>query len=99
MKGKFHELVNGEKPVLIDFHATWCQPCKTQSVIIKDVYPEVKDKVRIVKIDIDKNKALAQHYQVRGVPTLALFKDGQIVWRKSGVQTKPQLLKVVDEHA
>ena len=97
MKGNFNKLINGEKPVLIDFHAEWCGPCKTLAPIIKEVAQEMSGKVRVVKIDIDKNQALAQRYQVRGVPTLALFKDGEVVWRESGVRTKHQIVSSVEE--
>ena len=99
MKGDFNKLINEKKPVLVDFHAEWCGPCKTQSPIIKQVAKEIDGKVRIIKIDIDKNQAIAQRYNVRGVPTLVLFKEGQIVWRQSGVQTKAQLVDVITQHA
>jgi len=99
MKGNFNKLINGDKPVLIDFHAEWCGPCKAQAPIIKQVAQEVGDKVRIIKIDVDKNQAIAQRYQVRGVPTLALFKNGQVVWKQSGMQSKQQLLNLVNQHA
>lgn len=98
MKGAFNTLINGDTPVLIDFHAEWCGPCKAQAPIIKELAKEVDGKVRIIKIDIDKNQAVAQRYNVRGVPTLALFKDGQIVWRQSGVQSKTQLLQVINQN-
>jgi len=97
MKGNFNKLINGEKPILIDFHATWCGPCKMLAPIIKEVAQEVSGKVRVIKIDIDKNQALAQRYQVRGVPTLALFKDGEIIWRESGVKTKHQIVTSIEE--
>lgn len=98
MKGEFNKLINGDKPVLIDFHAEWCAPCKAQSPIIKQVAQEVGGKVRIIKIDIDKNQAIAQRYNVRGVPTLALFKNGEIIWRQSGVQTKNQLIAIIQQY-
>ena len=96
MKGNFNKLINGEKPVLIDFHALWCGPCKMLAPVIKEVAQDLSGKVRVVKIDIDKNQALAQRYQVKGVPTLALFKDGEIVWRESGVRTKHQIVSSVE---
>ena len=99
MKGNFEKLINGDKPVLIDFHAEWCGPCKAQSPIIQEVARATSGKVRIIKIDVDKNQAIAQRYQVRGVPTLALFKNGKIVWRQSGVQTKQQLINVIDQYS
>lgn len=98
MKGNFNKLINGDKPVLIDFHAEWCAPCKAQSPIIKQVAQEVAEKVRIIKIDIDKNQEIAQQYNVRGVPTLALFKNGEIVWRQSGVQTKNKIITIIQQY-
>ncbi|KGL64300.1 thioredoxin [Polaribacter sp. Hel1_85] len=98
MKGDFNKIVNGKTPVLVDFHAEWCGPCKAQSPIIKELAKEVNGKVRIIKIDIDKNQAIAQRYGVRGVPTLALFKEGKIVWRQSGVQSKAQLVGIIAQH-
>ncbi|AWW00799.1 thioredoxin [Arcticibacterium luteifluviistationis] len=98
MKGNFKELVNAEIPLLVDFYAVWCGPCKAQAPIIKELAKEVEGKVRIIKIDIDKNQAVAQRYNIKGVPTLALFKGGAIVWRQSGVQSKTQLLQVINQN-
>lgn len=95
-KGNFENIINGTKPVLIDFHALWCGPCKTQGPILKDLAGEVKDKVRIIKIDIDKNQNIAKRYDVMSVPTLMIFKDGEIVWQRSGFQTKTKLIKAID---
>ncbi len=92
MKSSFNKLVNAERPVLIDFFATWCGPCKALARVLKEVAGEVADEVRIIKIDVDKNPALAQRFQIRGVPTLALFKDGELIWRKSGMMSKQELL-------
>jgi len=97
MKGNFNKLINGEKPVLIDFHANWCGPCKALAPIIKEVAQEISEKVRIIKIDVDKNQEIAQRYQVRGVPTLVLFKDGEIIWRESGVKSKHQIITSIEE--
>lgn len=99
MKGNFNKLINGDKPVLIDFHAEWCGPCKMQSPILKELSDAVDGKVRIIKIDVDKNQNIAQRYQVRGVPTLALFKNGAIVWKESGVKSKQQLLDIIAQNA
>lgn len=95
MKGNFQKLISGNKPVLIDFHATWCGPCKSLAPIIKDLAKEVHDKIRVVKIDIDKNKALAHKYKIRSVPTLAIFKNGKIIWQEAGMKTKNQLKKII----
>lgn len=93
MKANFNQLVNSKTPVLVDFHAEWCGPCKMQAPILKEVAKEVGDSARIIKIDVDKNQELASRYQVRGVPTLLLFKNGKIHWKTSGVVDKQQLLQ------
>ena len=95
MKASFHELIGSDKPTLVDFFATWCQPCKMQAPILEQLYAEMHDRIRIIKIDVDKNPQIAQLYQVQGVPTLAIFKKGQLVWRNSGVHSKPQLLQAL----
>lgn len=94
MKGKFKDIINHEYPVLVDFYADWCGPCKMQAPILKEVAIHVKDKAKIIKIDVDKNPSIARQYQVRGVPTLILFKNGQPVWRQSGVATKQQIINL-----
>ena len=99
MKGNFNQLINGDKPVLIDFHAEWCGPCKSQSPIIKEVAKELKGKIRVIKIDVDKNQAIAQRFQVRGVPTLAIFKNGKVMWKESGLRTKQQLLNIINQYS
>jgi len=92
MKANFNDLIHSDSPVLVDFHAEWCGPCKMQAPILKQVAAELHGKARIIKVDVDKNQELASRYQVRGVPTLLLFKNGQIVWKTSGVVDKQQLL-------
>ncbi|MGB3179925.1 MAG: thioredoxin [Cyclobacteriaceae bacterium] len=98
MKGNFQKLIKGDRPVLVDFHATWCGPCQTLAPILKEVSAEVNGRAKILKIDVDKNQQLASRYQVRGVPTLILFKNGKQVWRQSGVVQKNQLLKLIDQN-
>lgn len=95
----FHELISGERPVLVDFYATWCGPCKTMQPILEDVSRQLGDQVKVIKVDVDKNPAAANKYQVRGVPTLILFKNGQPLWRQSGVVPTHQLINIVKQHA
>lgn len=85
MSAKFKELIKSERPVLIDFFATWCQPCKVQSSVLTSVKEQVGDSARIVKIDVDQFPSIAAEYGVRGVPTLAIFKNGELLYKQSGV--------------
>ena len=95
MKSSFSDIIHSETPVLVDFFATWCGPCKMLGPILEQVKEELGDAVKIVKIDVDKNQPLAAKYQVRGVPTMILFKNGKQVWRQSGVVQKEQLKQVI----
>ena len=97
MKGNFNQLTAGPVPVLVDFYATWCGPCKSQLPIIKEVAKELKGKVKIIKVDIDKNKQIAHKYKVRSVPTLALFRHGKVIWQAAGMRTKNQILNIIKE--
>jgi len=98
MKSNFKDIINSETPVLVDFFADWCGPCKTLAPILKNLKDELGDEIKIVKIDVDKNKPLASEYQVRGVPTMILFKNGKQLWRQSGVLQKDDLVSIINQH-
>lgn len=95
MKSSFSEIIQSETPVLVDFFASWCGPCKTLGPILTTVKSEMGDQVKIIKIDVDKNQPLAAQYQVRGVPTMLLFKNGKQVWRQSGVLDKNEIIRII----
>lgn len=94
----FQEIINSDKPVLVDFFAEWCGPCKMMAPILEDLKKRVGENASIIKIDVDKNPQVATFYQVRGVPTLMLFKNGKTLWRKSGVVTVKELESLINTH-
>ena len=93
----FKEIIKGEIPVLVDFHADWCGPCQTMNPIIDEIKNLYGEKIRVIKINVDKNQAASQKYKVRGVPTFLLFKGGEINWRASGVHSRSDLKSVIDK--
>ena len=97
-KMTFSELIRGEEPVLVDFHATWCGPCKMLAPVLEKVAANQAGKLRIVKIDVDRNPAAAQAYRVQGVPTMILFKKGKMLWRQSGYMSVHQLESQLSAH-
>lgn len=92
---KFSDIINGETAVLIDFSAEWCQPCKMMPPILKQVSSQLGDKVRILKIDVDKNPAIAQKWGIQSVPTMMIFRNGKQVFRQAGVLQAPQLIDIL----
>lgn len=95
---EFNELINDAKPTLVDFYATWCGPCKMQSPIIEKVKESVGDSANVIKIDIDKNEAVARRYNVQSIPTLILFKNGEPVWRAVGLQQENVLVDKINDY-
>ena len=91
----FKEMIQSDKPVLVDFTATWCGPCKMMAPILKEVKQEIGDAATIIKVDVDKNQHAAGEYQIQSVPTLILFKNGQPLWRQSGVIQKAGLVSII----
>lgn len=94
----FSNLINSDKPVLVDFFAEWCGPCKTMAPILTQVKNKMGDKANIIKVDVDRNPSAAMAYNVSGVPTLAVFKNGQMVWRQSGVVGADHLVQVLNSY-
>lgn len=99
MSQKFQELIQSERPVLIDFFATWCQPCKVQSSVLHTVKENIGDSARIVKIDIDQFPQIATENGVRGVPTLAIYKEGKLLWKESGVHDVNTLTNLLKQYS
>jgi thioredoxin 1 len=98
MNQSFQEIINGDKPVLIDFFAEWCGPCKMMKPILDDVKNEIGEDASVIKVDVDKNPAVASALNIRGVPTLMIYKKGQVLWRKSGVVPADQLTSLLKQY-
>lgn len=99
MARTFNELINGDTPVLVDFFATWCGPCQYQAPILDQLAKEVGESAHILKIDVDKNPKIMEHYGIRGVPTLMIFRNGKVVWRASGVKQQQELVQLLRQAA
>lgn len=96
-KRSFHDVINGDQPVLVDFSAEWCGPCKMMPPILKELKDDLKDSITIIKLDIDRNPKIARDYQIQSVPTLMIFQKGTVKWRQSGVMPAKQLRQIVQE--
>ena len=96
--GNFQDIVKGETPTLVDFFATWCGPCKAMQPTLDQLKTDMHEKVRILKIDVDKNSELSSKLQIQGVPTLAIFKEGKMLWRQSGVIPAHQLVPLIKKY-
>jgi thioredoxin 1 len=98
-KKTFTDLINkSELPVLVDFYADWCGPCKTLSPIVQQVASEMHGRIKVIKVNVDKNQHAAMKYQIRGVPTLMLFKSGKVLWRQAGLMQKNALQQTLERH-
>jgi thioredoxin 1 len=95
----FETLIQSEKPVLIDFFATWCGPCKAMAPVLQEVKNQIGDTASIIKVDVDKNPSIAQDLEIQGVPTFMLYKKGELLWRHSGTATSSNLVALIRQHS
>jgi len=95
MKANFDSIINENKAIIVDFHALWCGPCKTQSPILKDLALKLNDKIRVIKIDVDQNMEIAARYQIQSVPTIMIFKNGNVLYKQPGVHSISQLMNIL----
>lgn len=95
MNSPFDEIINSEKPALVDFYADWCGPCQMLGPILKEVKDTLGDRISIIKINVDNNQEVANHYRVKGVPTMMLFQEGKLLWRQSGVLSKIEIVNII----
>ena len=98
MSAKFNTVINSKKPVLVDFYADWCAPCKQVTPILKVVKDALKEDVRIIKVDVDKNPTIATKYQIRNIPTLIIFKEGELKWKAAGVRSANEIQIALQQH-
>ncbi len=99
MTESFSEIIKSEKPTLVDFSAEWCGPCKMMKPVLEELKSRIGEKVRILKVDVDRNPVIATNLLIKGVPTLILFKDGNVKWRQWGVVLAPQLEQIINQYA
>jgi thioredoxin 1 len=97
MQGNFNSIIQDARPVLVDFHAQWCGPCKMQSPVLKQVASEMGDRIRVIKIDVDINPEIASKYGIQGVPTLMVFKDGELKYKQAGVHDRSRLINILNQ--
>lgn len=98
MNGRFLNIINSDKPVLVDFFADWCQPCKQMGPILKEIKSELKDSVKIIKVNVDKNPLIATTYQIRSIPTIIVFKNGEVQWTGVGLRPANEIKTVLRQH-
>ncbi|MCX6237472.1 MAG: thioredoxin [Bacteroidia bacterium] len=97
--GNFNEIINGNTPVLVDFYADWCAPCKMMAPIMQQVSREMEGKVKVIKVDVDKNEDVARKYQIRSIPTMILFKNGKVMWQGVGVMQADQIKAIIQKNS